>query len=211
MQHQAAHAASGPRSRKGPCNASLLAGLSVTTCAPHISATRTSASRWTAKLSRTRPRAHPRAVRRPVALEQVLLKVVLVAREDLGAAVGRRERPHVPHAQRVVLRAAHAPRAVSSGPTSSAVTHGSIRPVRGLCSPGRGPAALQSSAQHPCCMLCTMRKVLRQQSTGAQGAPGRLHTPPAERAERVAKSVAARRAPWRSTAGACRPGTRAGR
>ena len=48
--------------------------------------------------------AHPGAVGRPVALEQVLLKVVLVAGEDLGAAVGRRKGPHVPHAQRVVLR-----------------------------------------------------------------------------------------------------------
>lgn len=49
--------------------------------------------------------AHPGAVRRPVALEQVLLKVVLVAGEHLCAAVGRRKGPHVPHAQRVVLHA----------------------------------------------------------------------------------------------------------
>ena len=48
---------------------------------------------------------HPGAIRRPVALEQVLLEVVLVAGEHLCAAVGRRKRPHVPHAKRVVLRA----------------------------------------------------------------------------------------------------------
>ena len=43
------------------------------------------------------------AVRRPVALEQVLFKAVLVAHHNLSAAVGWRVWPHVPHSQGVIL------------------------------------------------------------------------------------------------------------
>lgn len=48
--------------------------------------------------------AHLGAVRRPGAPQQVLLEVVLVARHELDAALGRREGPHVPDAQRAVHR-----------------------------------------------------------------------------------------------------------
>ena len=47
-------------------------------------------------------RSHALVVARPRALKKVLLKRVLVAMQDLGAALRRRKGAHVPHAQRVV-------------------------------------------------------------------------------------------------------------
>ena len=48
------------------------------------------------------PGGHHGAVRAPPAVQEVLLEVVLVAGDDLEAALGGREGPDVPHAQRVV-------------------------------------------------------------------------------------------------------------
>jgi len=82
------------------------------------------------------------------------------------------------HAAHSSQHMARAPRVVSSGRRSSAVTHGSNRSMRKRSLFARaGPSASQSSAQHPCCMLCTMCIVarLRSRRTECTWAAWNLH------------------------------------